>query len=70
MSHGHFDHSGGILEFLDVNSKSSIVAPPFSLFERYSRHPDRAVKNISSSHHVMMAADLGGVLDKMHSIIE
>jgi len=46
LSHGHYDHTGGIAQMLAKNTYCSVIAHPFILSDRYSRHADRPVKRI------------------------
>ena len=46
LSHGHYDHSGGVAQVLAKNTYCSVIAHPFILSDRYSRHADRPVKRI------------------------
>ena len=46
LSHGHYDHTGGIAQMLAKNTHCSVIAHPFILSDRYSRHADRPVKRI------------------------
>lgn len=46
LSHGHYDHTGGVGQVLAKNTYCSVIAHPFILSDRYSRHADRPVKRI------------------------
>lgn len=46
LSHGHYDHTGGVEHVLAANTYCQVIAHPFVLSERYSRHIDRPVKRI------------------------
>ena len=46
LSHGHYDHSGGVAQVLAKNTYCSVIAHPFILSDRYSRHADHPVKRI------------------------
>ena len=46
LSHGHYDHSGGVAQVLAKNTYCSVIAHPFILSDRYSRHADRPVNRI------------------------
>ncbi len=41
LSHGHYDHTGGLLAFLGVHGPCEVVAHPQVLRERYWALPDR-----------------------------
>lgn len=47
LSHGHYDHTGGIGQLLHYNKHCPIIAHPFVLSERYSHHPAKPVRRIS-----------------------
>ncbi|ACQ93268.1 beta-lactamase domain protein [Tolumonas auensis DSM 9187] len=55
LSHGHFDHTGGIAQVLHLNEHCPLIAHPFVLSERYSRHPDLPVRRISMPFSVQAA---------------
>ncbi|MGD9580522.1 MAG: MBL fold metallo-hydrolase, partial [Vampirovibrionia bacterium] len=44
LSHGHYDHCGGIKEVLKKKSPLKIIAHPDIFVERYSKHDDGMVK--------------------------
>ena len=46
LSHGHYDHTGGLSQLIPLNQHSKIVAHPFVLSQRYSCHPDKPVRSI------------------------
>ncbi len=55
LSHGHYDHTGGIAELLHHNQHCQIIAHPFVLTERYSLHPDKPSRRISMPSKVLSA---------------
>ena len=55
LSHGHYDHTGGIGELLHHNQHCQIIAHPFVLTERYSLHPDKPSRRISMPSKVLSA---------------
>lgn len=58
LSHGHYDHSGNIPEFLARNSRASLFFGPGFGQIRFSCHPDQAPRDISigdSVRHVLNA---------------
>ena len=48
LSHGHYDHTGSISEFLTINPSVKVVCHPQALMEkRYSIYPDKAPRQIA-----------------------
>lgn len=47
LSHGHYDHCGGIAELLRITPELDIFMHPGATVKRYSCHPDKPVKDIS-----------------------
>ena len=47
LSHGHYDHCGGIAELLRINPALKVFMHPGATVKRYSCHPDKPVKEIS-----------------------
>lgn len=47
LSHGHYDHTGGIAYVLDQNPGVPIYAHPAVLKRRYSIYPDKAPHNVA-----------------------
>lgn len=46
LSHGHYDHTGGLGCFLDQNRKASLFLHPDVLNPRFSRHADQQMHSI------------------------
>jgi 7,8-dihydropterin-6-yl-methyl-4-(beta-D-ribofuranosyl)aminobenzene 5'-phosphate synthase len=46
LSHGHWDHSGGLGAALDRVPEAKVYLHPRALGPKYSRHPDRPVRAI------------------------
>lgn len=46
LSHGHFDHAGGVAELLELAPRARVVLHPRALSERYSRHPGKPARAI------------------------
>jgi 7,8-dihydropterin-6-yl-methyl-4-(beta-D-ribofuranosyl)aminobenzene 5'-phosphate synthase len=57
LSHGHYDHTGGIPDLLRVNTAIKIFHHPAATVKRYSRHPDKPVKDISMPDTSVAALD-------------
>lgn len=57
LSHGHYDHTGGIPDLLLVNPNIKIFHHPAATVKRYSRHPDKPVKDISMPDAAVAALD-------------
>lgn len=47
LSHGHYDHTGGIVPFLTQNSTANIVLHPAALKQRFSLKEPHSPKDIS-----------------------
>lgn len=48
LSHGHYDHTGSVSQFLAVNPNVNVVCHPNALMkERYSIYPDKAPRLIA-----------------------
>jgi 7,8-dihydropterin-6-yl-methyl-4-(beta-D-ribofuranosyl)aminobenzene 5'-phosphate synthase len=56
LSHGHYDHTGGVAALLDLNPKISVYCHPGIFIPRYSRQPDGKMKpvgiNAKASRHL------------------
>lgn len=46
LSHGHYDHSGGLARLWQQGIDCPVLAHPDALLPRYSRHPDKPVRSI------------------------
>ena len=46
LSHGHYDHTGGIADFLAINPTAKLYAAPSASVSRYSCHPDTSPRMI------------------------
>ena len=57
LSHGHYDHTGGIPELLRINPDIRIFHHPAATVKRYSLHPDKPVKDISMPDAAAAALD-------------
>lgn len=49
LSHGHYDHAGGLLKLLELNPECPVYLHPDALQQRYSIHPGAKAKQISIS---------------------
>lgn len=46
LSHGHYDHTGGLRELWQQGVTCPVLAHPSVILPRYSRHPDKPVRSI------------------------
>lgn len=46
LSHGHYDHTGGLADLLSLNHSIQVYCNHAVLLSRYSRQPDRELKSI------------------------
>jgi 7,8-dihydropterin-6-yl-methyl-4-(beta-D-ribofuranosyl)aminobenzene 5'-phosphate synthase len=46
LSHGHYDHTGGLESVLRLNHKAPVILHPDALLPRYSLHPGKPEKSI------------------------
>ena len=46
LSHGHYDHTGGLMRVLDLASQADVYLHPEALKPRYSCHPNKPSRNI------------------------
>lgn len=46
LSHGHYDHTGGLDLLWQQGVTASVLAHPDVILPRYSRHPDKPVRSI------------------------
>lgn len=59
LSHGHYDHCGGLKSVLEIKSPINIIAHPDIFVERYSKKEDQLV-NISNPFSREELEELGG----------
>jgi len=55
LSHGHYDHSGGLVEVLRHHRPVSVFVHPAALCPKYARHKDETVREIGLSVPVQEA---------------
>jgi len=51
LSHGHYDHSGGVAAFLQKNHQARFFYHPEVFRKRYSLHPGKPAKSNGMSEH-------------------
>jgi len=64
LSHGHYDHIGGVAAVLDLNPDVSIFCHPGIFMPRYSRQSDGKMKPIGITKQALFA--LQKVVDTIH----
>lgn len=47
ISHGHYDHTGAVADFLRLNPHMKVYCHPDVTIPRFSRHPGKAVRDIA-----------------------
>jgi 7,8-dihydropterin-6-yl-methyl-4-(beta-D-ribofuranosyl)aminobenzene 5'-phosphate synthase len=47
LSHGHYDHTGNVLDVLERNPKIPVYAHSLAVLRRYSLHADGTLKDVS-----------------------
>mgnify|MGYP000010468821 FL=1 len=58
LSHGHYDHTGGVEQVLAANTLCQLITHPFAFSERYSRHADRPIKRIGMPDNIRATLQL------------
>lgn len=60
LSHGHYDHTGGLPHVLGQNSHAPVLLHPAALHPRFSRHADRTMHAIGMRPEIVQSLkDLG-----------
>ena len=52
ISHGHYDHTGGLAAVLRIRSGLPVYAHPAAFSRRWANHPGRPMQDISCPHSV------------------
>ncbi len=52
LSHGHYDHAGGLPQLLDVNKKIELFTHPDSIQQKFSRAQNGEVREVGMPSHV------------------
>ncbi len=55
LSHGHYDHTGGVPAFLAVNRSATVISGRDLAARRYSCHPGQAVRYIGINENTQRA---------------
>lgn len=61
LSHGHFDHTGGLADVLDVKSPPALYLHPAALASRYARRPDGTAREIGMPQRCMAAVQKSAI---------
>lgn len=57
LSHGHYDHTGGLPSFLAANQTASVIFGKGAAVNRFSCKPDQLPKQIGMKPHVLNALE-------------
>lgn len=68
LSHGHYDHTGGVVAVLDLNPENSVYCHPGVFMPRYSRQPDGKMKPVGIN--AKASNDLHKIIDRIHWVNE
>jgi len=64
LSHGHWDHTGGLVPFLQALPEAEVYLHPRAMAPKYSLHPDKPVRNLSMPQEVHTL--LQARMDRLH----
>ncbi|MFP4013885.1 MAG: MBL fold metallo-hydrolase [Chitinispirillaceae bacterium] len=64
LSHGHYDHTGGVRELIEKNRSVNVFCHPGIFIPRYSRKPDGSMKPIGIGR--TDAAALNNIYNSIH----
>jgi 7,8-dihydropterin-6-yl-methyl-4-(beta-D-ribofuranosyl)aminobenzene 5'-phosphate synthase len=68
LSHGHYDHIGGVAAVRDLNPEISVYCHPGVFMPRYSRQPDGKRKPVGIN--AKASNDLYKIIDRIHWVNE
>ncbi len=57
LSHGHYDHTGGLAEALSTNRLATVYAHPAAFAPKYARRSDGSAREIGIPHDAERAAE-------------
>jgi len=64
LSHGHWDHTGGLVPFLQALPEAEVYLHPRAMAPKYSLHPDKPVRTLSMPQEVQ--ALLQARMNRLH----